>query len=174
MVQVNDSLYLVESVVRLGKLGLQQALAERQHGCLLLRLGDAQVGNVAAAVKQRLRERPYRTKQPVARIDDCRAAVVGPPCRTAKRYARVECRTRCIRVVERLCQRSLGLAHVGSAVEQLQRHSHGKLLGELLPVERSMCPDIRPNNADSEFSCALICFFSVNTDASTDSLLVRA
>ena len=71
MVQVNDSLYLVESVVRLGKLGLQQALAERQHGCLLLRLGDAQVGNVAAAVKQRLRERPYRTKQPVARQALC-------------------------------------------------------------------------------------------------------
>ena len=82
-----------------------------------------------------LHEASHGRKQQFSGVHE--AVVIGEGTRARDGDLRIEARARLIHVVEALRQRELGSVDVGTVVEQLDAHARGKVLGQVLPVERA-------------------------------------
>ena len=87
--------------------------------------------------KDRLHEATYGIPQHLARVHDTSTTIVGICTRTADCDAWIEARTSLVGVVEALCERHLGVMHVGTVAQELYADAGREFRRQRLLVELS-------------------------------------
>ena len=115
--------------------GLKNGVLPRVVGLFVLHFSHSQTRHDLSVLENGLHEASHSRQQQFSGVHE--AVVVGEGARTRDGDLRIEARARLIHVVEALRQRELGSVDVGTVVEQLDAHARGKVLGQVLSVERA-------------------------------------